>query len=148
MNVKARHSSFLRPERFVSGTRRREKRRFEMTRDEAVKRAMQYDVGGYVPSEKVYSETQSFHCGEISLFLDVCQGVVQKGLSVVDDDVVDLYKIVNNIDHDGERLDESDRQTLILTVKDLIASIESKKSGKLRQAGVVFGIVSGKECGK
>lgn len=24
MNVKARHSSFLRPERFVSGTRRRE----------------------------------------------------------------------------------------------------------------------------
>ncbi len=119
-----------------------------MTKDEAVKRALQYDVGGYVPSEKVYSETQSFHSGKTSLFLDVCQGVVQKGLSVVDDNVVGLYKVVNNIDHDGERLDESDRQTLILTVKDWIESIVSKKSGKLMQAGVVFGIVSGKECGK
>lgn len=110
--------------------------------DEAVEMTMPYVVTSYVTSEKVYDVTRSFHKGSDDLFLDVCKKIASRGIDVVDDCFEDAYKIIVNIDHDGEALDENDAKTLIEHVNAEIKSEVYSRKGKLMQAGLVFGIVS------
>ena len=112
-----------------------------MTINEAVKKAMFYAVTSYVTSEKVYNVTFPFHNGDNNLFVNVCKAIASCGIDVVDDCFEDAYKIIFNVDHDGEVLDGNDAKTLIEYVRGIITSEVCFVKGRLMQAGVVFGIV-------
>ena len=113
-----------------------------MTIDEAIWKAMFYACGSYVTSDKVYDVTIPFHNGDSELFVHVCRAIASQGIDVVDDCFEDAYKIIFNIDHDGEASSAATLETLILSVKGWIDSEVSTRKGRLMQAGVVFGIVS------
>ena len=61
---------------------------------------------------------------------------------MVDDCFENAYKIIFNIDHDGEAYSPNTLETLILNVKGWIDSEVATRKGRLMQAGVAFGIVS------
>ena len=65
-----------------------------------------------------------------------------KGVDVVDDCIENVYKIIFNVDHDGEVLDEKDAKALIGYIRGMITSEVSTRRGMLMQSGIVFGIVS------
>ncbi len=113
-----------------------------MTIDEAVKEAKFYACASYLTSEKVYEVTRSYHKGDNELFVHVCRIIAKQGINVVDDCFENAYKIVFNIDHEGEVLGESEAKTLIECVKGMIDSDVTSRKGRLQQAGIVFGIVS------
>jgi hypothetical protein len=113
-----------------------------MTIDAAVKTVMSYAVTSFVTSEKVFEGTAPYHNGRNDLFVDVCKAIAAKGVDVVDDCIENVYKIIFNVDHDGEALDEKDAKTLIEYVRGMITSEVVDRKGKLMQAGIVFGIVS------
>ncbi len=113
-----------------------------MTIEEAVGRAKFYAISSYLTSEKVYEITQPYHEGDNEQFVHVCRAIASQGIDVVDDCFEDAYKIIFNIDHDGEAPSANTLETLILDVKGWIDSEVSTRKGRLMQAGVVFGIVS------
>lgn len=113
-----------------------------MTFDAAVETAMSYAVTSCVTSEKVFEVTTPYHNGDNNLFVDVCKAIAAKGVDVVDDCIENVYKIIFNVDHEGEALDEKDAKTLIEYVRGMITSEVVDRKGKLMQAGIVFGIVS------
>lgn len=112
-----------------------------MTIEEAIGRAKFYDSSSYLTSEKVYEITQPYHKGDNEQFVHVCRAIASQGIDVVDDCFEDAYKIIFNIDHDGEASSTTALQSLILMVKGWIDSEVSTRKGRLMQAGVVFGIV-------
>ena len=113
-----------------------------MTIDEAVKNAMSCVVSSYVTSEMVYNVTTQFHNGNNDMFVNVCKVIASRNIDVVDDCFENAYKIIFNIDHDGDSLDGNDAKTLIEYVRRIITSEVCAKKGRLMQAGVVFGIIS------
>ena len=113
-----------------------------MTIDEAVEKAKFYACGSYVTSEKVYDVTIPFHNGDNNSFVNVCKVIASSDIDVVDDCFEDAYKIIFNIDHDGESLDGNDAKTLIEYVRGIITSEVCSRKGRLMQAGVIFGIIS------
>ena len=113
-----------------------------MTIEEAIEKAKFYACSSYLMSEKAYKITQPYHKGNNKLFVHVCRAIASQGIAVVDDRVENAYKIVFNIDHEGEALDENDAKTLIECVKGIIDKEVIYRKGRLQQAGIVFGIVS------
>ena len=113
-----------------------------MTIDEAIKKAKFYACGSYVTSEKLYDVTMSYHKGEDDSFVHLCKAIASQGIDVVDDCFEDAYKIICNVDHDGEASSRTTIETLILNVKSWIDSEVSMRKGRLMQAGIVFGIIS------
>ena len=113
-----------------------------MTIDAATKTAMSFAVTSFMTSEKVFEVTTPFHNGDNNLFVDVCKSIAANGVDVVDDCFENVYKIIFNVDHDGEALNEKDAKTLIEYVRGMITSEVSTRKGKLMQAGIVLGIVS------
>lgn len=113
-----------------------------MTIEEAIEKAKFYACASYIKSEKVYEITQPYHKGDNEQFVHVCSAIASQGIDVVDDCFEDAYKIIFNIDHDGEVSAANTLETLILTVKGRIDSEVATRKGRLMQAGVVFGIVS------
>ena len=112
-----------------------------MTIEEAIGKAKCCACLSYMTSEKVYEITQPYHKGDKELFVNVCRAIASQGIDVVDDWVENAYKIVFNIDHEGESLDEKDAKTLIEYVKGIIDSVVIPRKGRLQHAGIVFGIV-------
>lgn len=113
-----------------------------MTLDEAVKTVKCYICAPtYITSDKVFEKSKSYHNGDNNLFVEVCKKIASEGIDVVDDCFEDAYKIIFNIDNEGESLGECDAKILIEYVKEAINSKISTKSGKLMQAGCIFGIV-------
>ena len=113
-----------------------------MTIDEAIGRAKFYASSSILTSDKVYEITQPYHKGDSELFVHVCRAIASQGIDVVDDCFVDAYKIIFNIDHDGEASSTTTLETLILNIKGWIDSEVATRKGRLMQAGVSFGIVS------
>ena len=121
----------------------------EMTLDEAVKTVKFYICAQtYITSDKVYEKSKLYHNGDNNLFVEVCKKIASEGIDVVDDCFEDAYKIIFNIDNEGESLGESDAKTLIERVKEVINSNVSSESGKLMRAGYIFGIVSSQSLKK
>ena len=112
-----------------------------MTIEEAIGKAKFYACSSYLTSEKVYEITQPYHKGDNELFVHACRAIASQGIDVVDDCVENAYKLVFNIDHEGEALDEKDAKTLTEYVKGIIDAEVIPRKGRLQQAGIVFGIV-------
>ena len=113
-----------------------------MTIEEAIEKAKFCACGSYVTSKKVYDVTTPFHNGDNEQFVHVCRAIASQGIDVVDDCFEYAYKIIFNIDHDGEVSSANTLETLILNVKGWIDSEVAIRKGRLMQAGVVFGIIS------
>ena len=113
-----------------------------MTIDEAIGKAKHCACSSYLTSEKAYEVTRPYHKGDNELFVHVCRAIAERGINVVDDCFENAYKIIFNIDHDGEALDGNDAKTLIENVRRIITSEVCSGKGRLMQAGVVFGIIS------
>ena len=113
-----------------------------MTLQEAVEKAKFYACSSYLTSEKAYEVTQPYHKGNKELFLHACMAIAEQKINVVDDCFEDAYKIIFNVDHDGEVSSATTAETLILNVKNWIESEVATRKGRLMQAGIVFGIVS------
>lgn len=113
-----------------------------MTADEAVEKVKSYACGSYVTSEKAYDVAKPYHKGNDVLFVHLCKLIASQGVDVVDDCFEDAYRIICNVDHDGEASSTTTLKTLILNVKSWIDSEVATRKGRLMQAGVVFGIIS------
>ena len=121
----------------------------KMTFDEAVKTVKFYICAPtYITSENVYEKSKSYHNGDRNLFIEVCKKIASEGVDVVDDCFEDAYKIIFNIDNEGESLGDRDAKTLIERVKEVINLSVSSESGKLMRAGYIFGIVSSQSLKK
>ena len=113
-----------------------------MTIDEAIRKAKFYACGSYVTSEKLYDVTRAYHKGKDDSFVHLCKAIASQGVDVVDDCFVNVYRIICNVDHDGEASSTTTLKTLILNVKSWIDSEVATRKGRLMQAGVAFGIIS------
>ena len=113
-----------------------------MTINEAIGKAKLYACGSYVTSEKLYDVTMSYHKGKDASFVHLCKAIASQGVDVVDDCFENAYRIICNVDHDGEASTTTTIETLILNIKGWIDSEVSMRKGRLMQAGVVFGIIS------
>lgn len=113
-----------------------------MTIEKAIEKAKFYVCSSYLTSEKVYEVTLPYHKGDNEAFVRVCKAIASQGVDVVDGCFEDAYKIIFNIDHDGEVSSATTLETLILNVKGWIDSEVATRKGRLMQAGIIFGIVS------
>ncbi len=113
-----------------------------MTIKDAIGKAKFYACSSYLTSEKVYEITQPYHKGDNKLFVQVCRVIASQGIDVVDECFENAYKIIFNIDHEGETSCTTTIETLILAVKKWIDSAVATRKGRLMQEGYVFGIIS------
>ena len=112
-----------------------------MTFEEAVSKAHSKCVGTYVLSDDIYDCTKEFHNGELEKFHRVCEVLSSMGMDVVDRCVEILYRIVFNVDHEGEVEGADNPEVQISLVEDCILNGVRNKGGHLMRCGNLFGIM-------
>ena len=113
-----------------------------MNLEEAIKAVRFYTNSKNVSSEKIYNATVKYHAGDSEKFLLLCKTIAAKGCHVVDECAEHLYRIVLNVDKEGEVLDADDKIALVERVKEIINKNVSSSTGYLMKTGIAFGIVS------